>query len=66
MTRFVLEFLLLRQILEKNNLREERFIWAHSFRGFSLSWQEGRGGAEQLTLLWLGSRERKRMSALIG
>jgi hypothetical protein len=67
----VLDFFLLWQIPEKkpNNLKEERFNLAHSFRGFShgclgpllsgLWW--GKGMARKLLTSWQpGSRERQR------
>jgi hypothetical protein len=45
------------QTPDKNNLREERFILAHSFRGFSPTWQEGMI-VGQLTLWWLEAEKR--------
>jgi hypothetical protein len=36
------------QIQHRNNIKEERFILAHCFRGFRLSWWVAYVGAEQL------------------
>jgi hypothetical protein len=49
------------KISVQNKLREDIFILAHSFRGFSSSWQGGYRRPEELILWWAKTRERERM-----
>jgi hypothetical protein len=51
-------------MLDVNNLRKERFISTHGFRGFGASWEGGCGRAERLRSWQPGRRER--ISAIMG
>jgi hypothetical protein len=47
-----------------NNLRQERFILAHSIKGISPSWKEDQGRAKQHTS-WQRKQKKKLKIALI-